>query len=233
MNKNRKKTAVRVLKAFGIALISFAGFALLYFSAAHCLSRIAVNKNAEAGDYITVYILTNGAHTDIVVPIRSDVIDWGSWVKVEDTAGKDPAVDYVAFGWGDKGFYMEIDTWDELTLPIAFRAAFWLSTTAMHVTFYKQATENENCKGIRLSRAQYENLVRYILPRFRRDESGNFIRIETDANYGSNDAFYEATGRYNLFFTCNTWANSALKACGQKAAVWTIFDTGIFHHYRE
>ena len=51
-------------------------------------------------------------------------------------------------------------------------------------------------------------------------------------DYGKNDAFYEATGRYSLFHTCNTWTNNALKIAGQKACVWTPFDTGIFYHYQ-
>ncbi len=34
--------------------------------------------------------------------------------------------------------------------------------------------------------------------------------IDTDANYGKHDAFYEANGRYNLFTPATSWANNAL-----------------------
>jgi hypothetical protein len=34
-----------------------------------------------------------------------------------------------------------------------------------------------------------------------------------------------------MFHTCNTWANNGLKSCGQKAALWTPFDSGIFGQY--
>ncbi|MFP3836064.1 DUF2459 domain-containing protein, partial [Chryseobacterium sp. SIMBA_028] len=47
-----------------------------------------------------------------------------------------------------------------------------------------------------------------------------------------NDAFYDAKGTYSFFYTCNTWANNALKAAGQKAALWTPSDFGIFQHYK-
>jgi hypothetical protein len=50
-------------------------------------------------------------------------------------------------------------------------------------------------------------------------------------SYGKHAAFYEAKGSYNLFYTCNTWANQALKAANQKAALWTVLDKGIFYHY--
>ena len=228
-----KRIIKKTLKGIGIFLASFIGFALVYFAAAYCLSRITVNKGPEKGDYTTIYIRTNGAHTDLVLPLRTDVMDWGTFVKIDDTIGKDHSARYVAFGWGDKGFYMDIDTWDELTFPIAFKAAFALSTSAMHVTFYKRMVENDRCKSMTIRRDQYEKLVGYISDRFEKDSAGQPVYIETDAQYGDHDAFYEAKGRYNLFFTCNTWANRALKECGQKAAVWTIFDTGIFYHYRE
>ena len=56
--------------------------------------------------------------------------------------------------------------------------------------------------------------------------------VDTDVRYGNDDAFYEANGTYNLFKTCNTWANNGLKACEKKAALWTPFESGIFYHYK-
>lgn len=223
----------RPLRIAAITVASLAGFALLYFGCEYCFSRIGVNREPVQGNDVTIYILTNGAHTDIVVPLRSEIMDWDTMVSVDDTVGKDQSVRYASFGWGDKGFYMDIPTWDDLTLKVAFNAMFWLSTTAMHVTFYREMTEGEDCVAINIGWDQYAELVRYISDSFQRDAHGNTIYIKTDANYGADDAFYEAVGRYNLFFTCNTWANSALKSCGQRACLWTAFDTGIFYQYRD
>jgi hypothetical protein len=72
--------------------------------------------------------------------------------------------------------------------------------------------------------------VDYISNSFQSD-SGEFLKIETDAVYGKNDAFYEAKGSYSLFHTCNTWTNNALKSANQKAALWTATDKGILSHY--
>jgi len=54
-----------------------------------------------------------------------------------------------------------------------------------------------------------------------------------DHNYNQNDAFYEANGKYDLFNTCNSWTNSALKISGQKAAFWALTDTAILQHYND
>lgn len=221
------------MKAVGITLASLAGFVLLYFAAVFCCSRIAVNKHPVPADDVTIYILTNGAHTDIVVPVRNEVTDWSETVSFSNTLSGDTTARYAAFGWGDKGFYLDTPTWDDLRFSTAFNAMFWLSTSAMHVTFYNDMTPSDRCKRIDISRLEYESLVRFIAARFQRDGDGRVMFIETDAVYGANDAFYEGIGRYNLFYTCNTWANDALKSCGQRAALWTIFDTGIFRHYQE
>lgn len=181
---------------------------------------------------VSIFIMTNGVHTDIVVPLKTKQIDWSKKVKFEDTMGKDTIMQYVAFGWGDKEFYLETPTWADLKFKTAFKAIFGLSATAMHTTFYKNINEGNDCKKVNLSKEQYSRLIKFIVSSFITDKNGNFENIITNANYGNNDAFYEAKGSYNLFSTCNTWTNDALKACGQKACLWTPYDKGIFYHYK-
>lgn len=226
-----KRTVKKSLRITLIALAAFIGLALLYLGLAFGLSRIAVNEEVVAKDEVTIYLLSNGVHTDIVVPVKTDWMDWSQWVKFEHTTGKDSTAKYVGFGWGDKGFYLETPTWADLRFSVAFKAAFALSKSAIHATFHHRLEEGEQCRSIKMGAAEYRQLVEYIADSFQRTETGEIIYIPTNANYGSTDAFYEATGSYSLFHTCNTWANNALKACGQKASLWTPFDTGIFYHY--
>ena len=101
----------------------------------------------------------------------------------------------------------------------------------MHATFYHQINENESCVKIKISASEYKKLIVFIEGNFKVDEIGNPIWIDA-TTYGQNDSFYEAKGAYNLFYTCNTWANNGLKAMDQKAALWTATDRGIFHHYQ-
>lgn len=101
----------------------------------------------------------------------------------------------------------------------------------MHVTFYDKMSPGKDCVKIPITQKQYERLVTFINSKFDRDAQGKIINIPTDALYGNNDAFYEAKGSYNFMDTCNTWANNGLKAAGQKAALWTPTDFGIFQHY--
>lgn len=224
-----RKIVYGVLSFVGILLCSVA----LYFLLAFVLSRIPVNSQVVAGKDVTIYILTNGVHTDIVVPLRTSIIDWSQKVRFTDTKSHDSSATFVAFGWGDKGFYLETPTWADLSPKVAFRAATGLSTSAIHATFYTILLENKNCKRITISTEQYKKLVHFISKSFQQTPSGLFICINTNAQYGEHDAFYEAVGSYSIFHTCNTWANRALQSCEQKSAFWTPFDTGIFYHYSE
>lgn len=222
----------KLFKISGISLLTFLLLIGLYLLAAFCLSRIAVPREDGSTPDVTIYILTNGVHTDIVVPAQTEQIDWFSFIPVTNTTGKDSSAAYLALGWGDKGFYLETPTWDDLKFSTAFKAAFNLSSSAMHTTYYRSMQEGADCKKIMISYAQYARLIAFIKARFDLDGNGFPIYIDTRANYGSSDAFYEAKGSYNLFYTCNTWTNNSLKSCGQKACLWTIFDTGIFYHYK-
>lgn len=204
----------------------------VYFIAAFGLSRIAVNKKHPTEGTIDMYILTNGVHTDIVLPIRMEKIDWSKIVKIEHTKGADTAVKFVAFGWGDKNFYLNTPTWSDLKFSTAVKAATGMSESALHVTFYKSLRVSEDCRKISISQDSYRKMSEFILQSFKRNKEGEILWIPTDAVYGDNDAFYDSKGSYNIFYTCNTWANDVLKAGHQKACLWTPFDKGIFYHYK-
>ncbi len=207
-------------------------FLMLYGIAAFSFSKITVNSEADANEKeVTIYIKTNGVHTDIVVPLKNEVKDWTKVVKLEKTKSKDTTMAYVAFGWGDKGFYLNTPQWSDLKYSTAFNAAFGLGDSAIHATFFRTINEDRDCIRIEISKANYQKLIDYIEDSFLMDSNQDPIFISA-TTYGLNDSFYEAKGRYSLFHTCNTWANSALKSANLKAALWTVTDTGIFCHYQ-
>ncbi|KDN55767.1 TIGR02117 family protein [Flavobacterium seoulense] len=207
------------------------GLLLVYVIIAYLLSLITIEKEANTKPEVEIFILTNGVHTDIVMPVKGEQIDWSQQIQFKNTQAADSTYHYIAMGWGDKGFYLETPEWSDLKASVAFKAASGLSTTAIHATYYKKMKLVNNCRSMFISKEQYQRLINYISDSFHKDANGNFIPIKTDANYGTTDAFYEANGSYSIFKTCNSWANSALKACGQKCCLWTATDSGIFSKY--
>lgn len=218
-----------LLKVVGVIL----GIVIIYVILGLLIPYIPVSaKDDGQKKEVPIYIYTNGVHTDIVMPVKNDLQDWSRKIPFANTKSKKTDYQYIGIGWGDKGFYLDTPTWADLKFSTAVKAAFWLSDSAMHCTYYNTMKEGEDCKMIMISRGQYENLVKYVENKFDRDQNGNFILIPTNAVYGDNDAFYDAKGTYSFLYTCNTWSNNALKAAGQKAALWTPTDFGIFQHYK-
>jgi len=205
---------------------------VIYLLVALVLSGLYKGREQSSTSDIDIYISTNGVHTDIIVPTESEFFNWRTILDPQHTIAKDSTFKYTSFGWGDKGFYLDTPTWADLKFSTAFKATFGLSQSAMHVTYYHSMEENKNCIKISLNKNQYLRLIDFIKNGFQKDTAGEFINIKTDAVYGDHDAFYDAIGSYNLFKTCNTWANTGLKSCGQKACIWTPSQSGIFFHYR-
>ncbi|MBO9693631.1 TIGR02117 family protein [Chryseobacterium sp.] len=224
-----KTILIYLLKVVGFIL----GIVIIYIILALLIPYIPVSaKNDGQKKEIPIYIYTNGVHTDIVMPVKNDLQDWSRIIPFTNTKSKKTDYQYIGIGWGDKGFYLDTPTWADLKFSTAVKAAFWLSDSAMHCTYYNTMKEGEDCKMIMISRSQYQNLVKFVEDKFDRDQNGNFILIPTNAVYSDNDAFYDAKGTYSFLYTCNTWSNNALKAAGQKAALWTPSDFGIFQHYK-
>ena len=221
----------KALKYLGFFLLTILVLGGLYAFATYVLPKIVVEREPKTTEDVTLYILTNGMHTDLVMPVRTPQIDWSRSIKYENTRKLDTTKQWIAMGWGDKGFYLDTPTWAELKYSTAFRAAFALSTTALHTTFYDTMTVSKTFRSMKISSSEYARLIVYIQNSLQHDAQNAPILIRTKAIYGDNDAFYEATGSYSMLHTCNTWANNGLKSCGQKACLWTPFDTGIFALY--
>jgi uncharacterized protein (TIGR02117 family) len=221
----------KILRIIGRILLGFLAFITVYLLVMFILSLIPVNTaDEDPRAEVPIYIKSNGVHTDVVVPAKNDIGNWTLRTPVRNTRQKDSLANWVAFGWGDHDFYLNTPEWSDLKMSTALNAAFYRGTGLMHVGFYRSLREDDHCRKIMISKAEYQKLTDFINASFELAADGNPVVIE-NASYGNNDSFYKATGKYNLFYTCNSWANNALRNSGQRAALWTLTDTGIFRHY--
>ncbi len=225
------KILTTALKILLRVIVGFFIFVAIYFLGVLMLSNVSVPKEPGASNDVTIYLVTDGIHTDIILPVKNRTYDWSRRVKYQYTLARDTTLQYLAFGWGDKAFYLQTPGWADLDYGVAIKAALGLTPSAIHTVFCNKPAPDKNCKMIYLSASQYSRLTSYLLKSFGTNNDGNLIPIKTDANYNVHDTFYEANGHYSIFFTCNTWVNNALKSCGQKACLWTPFASGIINQY--
>ena len=98
------KKLSKTIGYFCLFLVAFIG---IYLLLAFGLSKITVFEEVADKPEIPVYILTNGVHTDIVMPVKTDLIDWSERMPYANTVSKDSEMNFLAIGWGDKGFYLK------------------------------------------------------------------------------------------------------------------------------
>ncbi len=212
----------KILKALKKAFLIFLGLLLVYFLLAFLLSFCSTKPEQILCESETrVYLLTNGIHLDIV--LHRDQVEKIYRDQIKDAEN----FEYLAFGWGDKGFYLETPTWAELKLSTAFKAVLWKSPSAMHVTKYP--VRRKDFVEINLCKKQLQQLKAFIFETFEKDAEGLFKEIP-DSGYTPRDHFYEAKGSYNAILTCNQWVNNALKAAQVKTAIWSPTDHGVLYH---
>lgn len=208
-------------------LFGFSIFLVLYIVSVFALPYLRFNGNKNEIAEITCFLKSNGSHVDIIMPIETNKYDWRNVLDQNHIKYSDSTFNWVAFGWGDKNFYLNTPTWGDLTFSTAFKAAFWLGSGAIHVTYYDEVITNENCLKLDLSEQQAAELYNYIHRDFELDEFEKPKYIPTEMVYGSRDAFYESKKRYSLFHTCNSWVNDALKSINHKHCLWTALDFGV------
>jgi uncharacterized protein (TIGR02117 family) len=221
MPKGLKTTA----KIISIPIAVLLGAALLYVIVAFGFLLFPANQHAaSAPTEVDAYIISNGVHTDFLLPVQTSAIDWKS--IFDPHAVTDPAVatDYIAIGWGDREFYLNTPEWKDLTASRAFHALFGHDSSLIHVEYFSRddVTHFSQRYRLHLTQAQYKSLVNYVLNSTAL-QHGSAQPI-AGRHYGSDDAFFEANGHYNLYTTCNTWTGDGLQVAGVPVSRWTPFD---------
>lgn len=217
-----------LLRALGWAVALIIVIAAMYVTTAIVLGAIPVNRGfVEPADGVTIYVRTNGVHAELVLPTRSADVDWSTEHPPAHMKSLVQPLEWIAFGWGDLGFFANTPTWADLRLDTALTALTGLGAGAMHVE-YIESPRSYKAHEVMISKAQYAQLVSYIRRSFRRDAAGRPDRADVPG-YFNRDAFYEASSGYRFWYTCNDWVRKGLSETGVRAPLWAPFDTAIFY----
>lgn len=209
-NRSILRLGLRLAKRIVLVVLSLATLYVLVI----LIGLIPVNNGFRpADDGIEIIIISNSVHTDILLPIRTPVIDWRESIPPTCFRRDAPSASHITIGWGDKGFYIGTPTWADLRLSTALNALFWSSDTCLHVGLASADRLPEGARRISLSEEQYRGLVDFIDASFKKDAEDRNIQI-AGAGYNDYDAFFEAHGTYHFLNTCNCWAGRAMQAGG-------------------
>ncbi|HEX8442676.1 MAG TPA: TIGR02117 family protein [Allosphingosinicella sp.] len=220
-----------LLKATAIALAVLLAPPLLYLVAALVGGVIPANagwREAPAG--VTIFVRTNGVHTWVMVPTVTSEMDWRPLAPATHIRDQRYSGNYLAFGYGDREFYLNTPRWADLRLGTALTAAFGEGRSLMHVEHEWNPRPGEDQRSFRISREQYRRLAEHILHSFERDRQGRTIPL-LGRGYGPADVFYEARGPYNAFLTCNEWTGATLRTAGVRIGIWTPLSQSVMARF--
>ena len=201
----------------------------LYMIAALIGSILPVNRGwTESGIGTMIYIADNGIHTDIIMPVEAQGLDWARLLPKSDFAAVPPDAAWVAFGSGERHVYLDTPRWRDIR-PHTLWSALAGGQRVIHAEYVP--SPYYAVRQIRLRPEEYRRLWTAIRADFALDRRGRPQRID-HPGYGSTDAFYRATGKASAIRTCNAVVARWLRLAGVKASVWPPFDGGLTWRYR-
>ncbi|MCU0951048.1 MAG: TIGR02117 family protein [Burkholderiaceae bacterium] len=206
---------------------------LAYLAAAVLLGVLPVNGDwrptPEERGGVPVWLRTNGVHADLVLPAQSPhdfTRDFPRAALID--LSREPSLlpfNWIAFGWGDRGFYLNTPTWADLEWRTAWRALTAQGPSAMHVEYLRRP-EDYDVRLLWLSEDEVGRLVAYIERHVVREATGRPRRI-AHPGYFATDAFYEGVGSYSAVLTSNEWVRRGLAEAGVRTARWAPFDRAL------
>jgi uncharacterized protein (TIGR02117 family) len=224
----RRRRKGKARKWVGRALAALLAIPAAYLLAALAGSLIAVNVSwTEPEEGTTIYLADNGIHTDIVMPVSAQGLDWRPFAPA--TAYTDPGARWIAIGAGEEHVYLDTPTWWDVT-PHTLWSAVVVGPRVMHVEYV--GSPLYAVRAIRLRPEEYRRLWASIRAEFALDGRGRPQQID-HPGYGCCDSFYRGMGKASAVRTCNSWVADRLRVAGVKTSVWPPFVEGLTWRYRE
>jgi uncharacterized protein (TIGR02117 family) len=214
-----------VLKVLRWGIGAILALCALYLVAALVLGLAPANTSfTETPGGVAVAVCSNGVHTDFVLPVRTEEVDWSTIFLPRHYPIDVTGFDHIGIGWGDLDFYRGTPSWSDFDTGTTLRALTGLGPAALHVQYRPGPGVNEDCRSVEISVPQYRALADYI--------TGTIANSQTPAapGYGATDLFYAAQGRFSLFKSCNVWVGQGLKASGLPTGLWTPFSFQVLSH---
>ncbi|QUL38541.1 DUF2459 domain-containing protein [Erythrobacter sp. JK5] len=175
----------------------------------------------DAEGTVTILIGTNAIHTEIIMPIVTDAVDWRAYFPVEDIANPGRDYTHVGVSWGERGFFLETPTWADFN-PVIAIGALGGGDGLIHAAYYVRPAPAEGFRELRIRPAEYRELARLI--------AGDIVPPpgrKTYPGYDRHDVFYDARGTYHIGKTCNQWTSDRLAAAGIRTGWWTPMPGGV------
>ena len=229
MPRRGRRSRKRSLSWLRIALLAILAVPALYLAAALMGSLIPVNRGwTEPERGVTIYLASNGIHSDLILPVAAQGLDWRPLIPVRDFRKAPPNPRWIAFGSGEERVYLDTPRWRDIRLRTIWSGLMG-GNRLMHVEYV--GDPGYAVREIRLRPEEYRRLWSAIRSDFAADPKRRPIHIAGSGYHGT-DTFYRATGKASAIRTCNSWTADRLRLAGVKTSLWPPFVQGFLWRYR-
>jgi uncharacterized protein (TIGR02117 family) len=207
------------------SLLSIASFYYLC-----CLVLPLYHVNSEylyKNKGILVFVTGDGLHSEIIVPLKNEIIDWETTFNKQDFDSSSKNKQWICIGFSEENFYKTNRRWDNMNYFSAFAHLCGFGKSIIHVSYENEYPFSKNfIRKVYIGEEQYARLSDYIKGSFVQN-NGTLLTPMAKSNTFKKEVIYEAQKEFSFFHTCNTWTNNALKSIGFKTGRWTALEGGI------
>ena len=225
LNSNKGFLVTSLRKIILLPLLIFV-FVLIYGFMTLLGGIIPVNTGRSAPSKgQQIYLVSNGYHVALVLPRDSC-----SYREIFDTPlNLSGQGGYFYFGWGDRQFYLGTPTVRKIDWSMAVKALLVPSSSVLEVLYIHNILSNKpGVTPLLVTEDELTSLYKYIKKAFIGSQKlPEQISPDDIDQVFQGSIFFEASGYYSLFNTCNNWTSRALKQAGLNTHLWTPFTWGV------
>ena len=212
------------------ALIGWPFLAIgLYMIAALVGSHIPANSEwRQPSEGINIFVETNGVHVSLIVPMAAAGEDLSDLIRPDQLSNRNLYGTHAMIGWGHGAVYRNAETWGDVKSGDIASAIIGSDDTIFHVYHLVDPEPLEYRKKLRVSAAQYRSVIAQVRKAFRLNKMQQSVAHPA---YGPDNLFYNSTGHYDAFNTCNTWTGTVLRKAGIRIGVWTPLPGGVMRWF--
>lgn len=204
---------IRVLRWLGLLLAGLAATVLLYLAAAAAGGLVGTPRVADGP--VRVGLLVGAIHTDLLIPLTPEVRARLGLAAAGGVPVFDPLAEWLVAGWGARQFYTTSGTWADVTAGALFRGVTG-DSAVLRLDALGRIDDFGDTAFLAMDEATLLRLVDRIMA-----EVPPGAPPLVHPGFTWTDAFWPATGRFDIFRTCNVWLGEVLRAAGVPWGLWT------------
>jgi uncharacterized protein (TIGR02117 family) len=204
---------IRALRGLGLVLAALAAAVLFYVVAGMAGGLVGAQRTAEGP--VRVGLLIGPIHTDLLIPLTPEVRARLGDAAVNGVPVDDPRAEWLVAGWGARQFYTTAGTWADVTAGALFRGVTG-DTAVLRLDALGRIGDFGDMAFLTMDEATLLRLVDRIVA----DVPPGAPPLD-HPGFTATDAFWPATGRFDIFRTCNVWVGEVLRDAGVAWGLWT------------